>query len=217
MLSIVIPTADEVTNTFFQSYLLQLKALPNVEVICVDKSLAFSRAERLNIGFNRSLGDLILFHHPRSVVDLNGIQFLAAQENRKIWGGFTHRFDLEHPILNFTSWYSNYFRGRIRSIFYLDHCIFFHRSFFKELPAVEIFEDTLLSLQLKKIQRPVLLKFKSTTSSIRFVKNGIYRQVLRNQVSKIAFKLNISHSTINKFYEKNLNLNNDEPPRRPGE
>ncbi len=209
MLSIVIPTANEPENTFLAATLKNLSTLKNVEVICIEKSEAVSRAERLNLGFERAKGSMILFHHPRSVVEVEGIEYLIKHSQEKIWGAFTHQFDQRHPLLKFTSWYSNQVRGRGRKIFYLDHCIFFHRSLRQQaLPSIEIFEDTVLSNQLSKLQAPLLLPYKSTTSAIRFVKNGFLKQSVMNQILKAAYLLKFSDRIMNKIYEKNLNLNN---------
>ncbi|MBC7742013.1 MAG: hypothetical protein H7061_07445 [Bdellovibrionaceae bacterium] len=209
MLSVVIPTAHEPENSFLQATLKTLSKLNNVEVICVDKSEAVSRAERLNIGFERACGSMILFHHPRSTIEEEGLKHLISRSEEKIWGAFTHKFDQKHWLLKFTSWYSNKIRGLGRSIFYLDHCIFFHRSLRQSpLPAIEIFEDTVLSAQLRQLQPPILLPFISTTSAIRFTKNGLWKQAVMNQILKIAFTLNIPDQILSKIYEKNLNLNN---------
>lgn len=208
MLSVIIPTAHEAETDFFKNSVSSLSKFKNIEVICIDKSEAITRAERLNLGFEKSKGSMILFYHPRSFVDPKGIQYLIDHCDRIMWGAFTHQFDHNHPLLKFTSWYSNKVRGKLGGIFYLDHCIFFHRSLWKKtIPAVEIFEDTLLSRQLKELQRPILLPFASTTSALRFTKNGFWRQAVLNQIMKIGFHLNISHQTMNKIYENGLNLN----------
>ncbi len=209
MVSVILPTANERDNAFLKTTLENLARIEGIEVICIDKSAATSRAERLNIGFDRSRGSMILFHHPRSVLDVKGIEYLVQHCDDKIWGAFTHQFDLAHPLLKFTSWYSNKIRGQGRSIFYLDHCIFFHRSLRNEaLPPIEIFEDTVLSEQLRKQLPPILLPMKSTTSAIRFLKNGFFKQSLMNQLLKIAYTFKFSDRIMNKIYEKNLNLNN---------
>ncbi len=208
MLSVIIPTAYESETVLFQQAVDSLSKLKNVELICIDKSEAKTRAERLNLGFERAKGSMILFHHPRSFVDPKGIEYLVDHSDKVIWGAFTHQFDQRHFLLKFTSWYSNKIRGQGRSIFYLDHCIFFHRSLRKSpLPPVEIFEDTVLSTQLRNQQAPLLLPFKSTTSALRFTKNGIWRQAILNQIMKIGFYINASPQKMNKIYERGLNLN----------
>ncbi len=210
ILSIIIPTANEPGNYFLNQTLKNVQNLDRVEIICIEKSAAISRAERLNLGFHRAQGSMILFHHPRSLIDPAGIEYLRDHAHQTMWGAFTHKFDQNRTIYRFTSWYSNQIRGRIRHIFYLDHCVFFHRSLFlKDLPDIDIFEDTILSQELRKLKKPVLLPFFSETSSIRFVSNGILKQSVMNQILKIAFFIRLPYRFINKFYEKKLNLNND--------
>ncbi len=208
MLSVIIPTNSESETIQFQLAVTSLSKNKNVELICIDKSEAKTRAERLNLGFERAQGSMILFHHPRSFVDPQGIDYLIEHCDKVIWGAFTHRFDEAHFLLKFTSWYSNNIRGQGRGIFYLDHCIFFHRSLKKiPLPPVEIFEDTVLSAQLRDQQAPILLPFRSTTSALRFTKNGVWRQAMLNQIMKIGFYLKASPEQMNKIYERGLNLN----------
>ncbi len=208
MLSVIIPTAYESETVLFGQAVDCLAKYQNVELICVDKSEAKTRAERLNLGFERARGSMILFYHPRSFVDPKGIEYLIEHSEKILWGAFTHQFDHSHFLLKFTSWYSNKIRGQGRGIFYLDHCIFFHRSLRKKpIPPVEIFEDTVLSAQLRGQQSPILLPFKSTTSALRFTKNGIWRQAILNQIMKIGFYFNASPQLLNKIYERGLNLN----------
>lgn len=208
MLSVILPTAREIETSYFTETLRSLATFPEIEVICVAQSEAPTRAERLNLGFARSKGSMILFHHPRSLLDRQGVEFLIKQSEKKIWGGFTHQFDVTHPLLRFTSWYSNRMRAQGRGIIYLDHCIFFHRSLWLgPLAKVEIFEDTLLSQNLKIHSPPLILPFASTTSAIRFVKNGIFRQAIMNQILKLGFHFGIPHDTMNRIYERGLNLN----------
>lgn len=208
MLSVVIPTNNETENSFFIRTLESLSQFKEIEVICVDKSEASTRAERLNIGFQRATGSMILFHHPRSFLAPAGIQFLIENKDKKFWGGFTHKFDVSHPLLKFTSWYSNRIRGRSQGVVYLDHCIFFHRSLWTSpIPTIEIFEDTLLS-QIFNRQLPIIiLPFVSETSAIRFTKNGMWLQSFMNQILKIGFHLGVSHDKMNRIYERGLNLN----------
>lgn len=208
MLSVIIPTAGEIENIFFTKTLSMLAAFTEVEVICIDRASAKTRAERLNQGFAKAKGSMILFYHPRSLLDPKGIQYLVQNSEIVFWGAFTHAFDVIHPLLRFTSWYSNKIRGKINGIFYLDHCIFFHRTLWKEnLPAIEIFEDTVLSQILKNQIQPVLLPYLSTTSAVRFTKNGVWTQAFMNQVLKIGFHLHVPHAIMNRVYEKGLNLN----------
>lgn len=239
MLSIIIPTHNELKNKMIQTSFPSLSKLQqqnplNLEIIIVDshsddgtyelaknlnlKTLMHdtnSRAKRLNFGIKEAKGNLILLHHPRSLVSEEGIRALLKLEISKekfTWGAFIHEFDIKHPLLIFTSFYSNYIRGNLRNIFYLDHCIFADKELLEKInfvPEVDIFEDTLLSIELKKYSRATLLPYTSKTSAIRFTKNGILKQAILNQVMKFKYYFNFDHKTINQQYEKDLNLNSN--------
>ncbi|NCS94414.1 MAG: hypothetical protein GW761_11490 [Leptospira sp.] len=213
MLSIIIPCESESSDLLSESINSLSSISPeNYEIIIVKKTEADTRAKRLNIGFYRSIGDLILFHHPRSKLSLDGFKYLIEMSGSTSknfqWGGFTHRFDMDHPILRFTSWYSNRIRAKIRGILYLDHCIFFDRKLWVEdLPDMEIFEDTELSIRFLEFSKPTILSYESITSSIRFKKNGIFYQSLLNQILKLAYFFKCNPRFMNRVYERGLNLN----------
>ncbi len=230
-ISIVFPSFNEENNSFFWRGLKTCISNGNCEVILCDggstdqtlerasqylslkivKSKKSGRSQQLEEGFKQAEGDLVILHHPRSILELKAIQYLQDNAHRLSWGGFTHQFDNDHPILKFTSWYSNEIRSKRKGIVYLDHCLYFRRDLIKKdqvFPEVEIFEDTIISHNLKKqLGPPLILPFVSLTSSIRFQKNGILYQSLLNQILKLAFHLNLSHQTMSKIYEKGLELN----------
>jgi glycosyltransferase involved in cell wall biosynthesis len=231
MISIIVPTFNESKTDYLRPVLAQLTLLDDAEIFVIDGGSTdgtldllsgfkvnveilpkSSRAARLKAGIKKSSGKLILLHHPRSLISAVSISSFQnwAKDKHGFWGGFTHKFDLNHPLLKFTSWYSNVIRCDRKSILYLDHCIFFDREL-KDLaglmPDVEIFEDTELSKIFSGHSKPMRLSGLSTTSAIRFEKNGIYRQALMNQFLKIAYLLKASHKAMNRLYEKGLGLN----------
>ncbi len=231
MLSVVLPTFNESKSGYLLPILTNLNELTDTEIIVVDggstdQTLALlndfdvklitlensTRAARLNKGIDESRGEMILLHHPRSLLKVDCIMRLQAlvSECRPTWGGFTHRFDFNHPLLRFTSWYSNRIRFDLRGIVYLDHCLFFDGDLKEKgmrLPDIDIFEDTELSKQLRKFAKPLRLADEAQTSAIRFQKNGVYRQALMNQCLKLGYTLKIPAKTMNRLYEKGLGLN----------
>lgn len=212
MLSIIVPSEFDGENIYHIRLVENVKSLKDTELIFISRKEAVSRAERLNIGFHKSKGNIILLNHPRSLVEIKGLNYLASLSNRKDlspeWGGFIHKFSMKHPLLNYTSWYSNRVRANLSGILYLDHCIYFHRDLWiEDLPPIEIFEDTVLSRYFKKHSRPKILPFTSETSAIRFEKNGVFNQLWLNQFMKICFYLGIDHKKMNKLYEKKIKLN----------
>lgn len=229
MLSIVVPTLNESKTGYLAKILSAYQGLANIEVICVDggsvddtelliqKSYAKlistdigSRAGRLNAGIKQAKFDMVLLHHPRSLVDVEGIKSLANHTPEIRWGAFTHQFNISHPLLNFTSWYSNYVRGDSRGIYYLDHCVFAQKQLLFEiglLPEVDIFEDTELCLKLRQFAKGIRLPYISQTSAIRFQTQGVYQQAIKNQYLKWQYYFKRSDKSMNRDYEAGLELN----------
>jgi glycosyltransferase involved in cell wall biosynthesis len=228
--SVIYSIFNEEKNQFFWGSLSRYKNIKGIEIICVDggssdktikmlskyssikviESIEKKRSKRLNIGIQESMSDLVLLHHPRSIMDEKALEYLVKESLNLKWGGYTHQFDRKNIFFKFTSWYSNIIRFDLKNIIYLDHCIFVRKEFLFKigcLETIDIFEDTVLSLNLKKISKPKRLNFNVITSSIRFTKNGIIKQSLLNQFLKILFLLKFDNKKMNKEYEKNLNLN----------
>lgn len=229
MISVVIPSFNEENNPYFSK---TLESLQNYEVIVCDgnstdktreitdtfkaKFVADAgtyRADRINTGIKYATGDIVVLHHPRSFLEIGALDQLKAyvEGHPKVtWGVFTHQFDYKHPILKFTSFYSNWIRPKTQGIYYLDHCFFYIPARIDNppiLPSIPIFEDTELSRILLKSGRPIRLSKKSTTSALRFQKNGILKQGLLNQVMKAMYLLGYSKEKMDQIYEAGLKLN----------
>ncbi len=169
-----------------------------------------SRGSRLNAGIPLAESSLLLFHHPRSVLDPEGIDFLVDNSEELQWGAFHHQFDKDHWGLRFTSWYSNNIRGRVNGIYYLDHCLFAQKPLVLKagsFPEVDIFEDTVFCQRMNRVGFPQKLPFCSVTSAVRFSNNGFWKQSLLNQKLKWNFYFRKDHEEMNQEYEKELNLN----------
>ncbi|MBI5202885.1 MAG: glycosyl transferase, family 2 [Elusimicrobia bacterium] len=205
-LSVVLPVHSGGAD-WKERILARLAEVEGLEVICADESLGSSRGARLQAGIDAASGERILLHHPRSLLPADGLRWLA-QGGGAGWGGFTHAFDWDHPLLRFTSWYSNRVRASLKGIVYLDHCVYFDRKLLtRKIPPVEIFEDTELSKILRETGMPEIAPFVSTTSAIRFKTNGPWRQALLNQRMKLSYLLGASDRGMNAAYERGLGLN----------
>jgi hypothetical protein len=169
-----------------------------------------TRGQRFDLGLREATADAVIFVHPRTL--LTEAVIMKAQElpATHVWGAFTHSFDQAHPLLRFTSWWSNRVRGDLRGIFYLDHVLWARRSLLVEVggfPHAAIFEDTLLSKRLLRRGRPLRLQETTVTSALRFEKNGLARQIFLNQLAKLRFYLRMDPTEINQTYERGLGLN----------
>lgn len=235
ILSVVIPTLNETKTGYLPQILDQLAKYNDIEVIIADGGstdgtpdfaskytntrviniVSDSRASRINAGINAAKGFITLIHHPRTLLENGAIDYLLENHKDITWGGFTHIFDKNHPLLKFTSWYSNQIRGRWGKILYLDHCIFARTKFLKligPLPEVDIFEDTILCKYLaKSFGPPTRSNYLAQTSAIRFVQNGLIKQSAMNQFLKLGFHLGLDHKVMNRLYERKTRLNGHHP------
>lgn len=169
-----------------------------------------TRGQRFDQGLAQTDARDVIFVHPRTL--LTEAVILSAEQLplNSDWGAFTHSFDSQHPILRFTSWWSNHIRGDRRGIFYLDHVLWARREALLKVggfPHDAIFEDTLLCQRLLTSSLPLRLPETTVTSSLRFRKNGLVKQVLLNQIAKLQFYLRINTRNINQSYEQGLELN----------
>ncbi|MCB0413821.1 MAG: glycosyltransferase [Bdellovibrionales bacterium] len=232
-LSVIVPSYNEARNGLLYESLKSIRAnlKDRVEIILVDRESkdgtiqtlrAFcdqviitkknKRSDRLNIGIQKANAKYIFLHHPRNFVGEKGILEVFEHLRPKVWGGLTHKFhENNHILLKFTSWYSNFIRFDRKGIVYLDHCIFFDREMLSMpvIPSVDIFEDTLLSLKLRKQNHPIRIKHQSPTSPIRFETKGVWTQALLNQWLKVAFYFNLDKQKMNKIYENQMDLNSN--------
>lgn len=228
MLTAILSSFNEVHNEVFWDNLDLLKLQPNLQIIVIDggshdstfdrlKQMNLTllslpgthRADRYNWGLESAKGDLVLLVHPRTSLTHEALSFLLSLKWTKCWGAFRHSFDMQHPLLKFTSWYSNYVRGLMGGVFYLDHCLVLSADLKDQVrfPSVALFEDTYFSRNLRKIAWPKLLPHTLKTSAVRFRKNGLLWQSVLNQFLKILFLIGVSDQRMHRIYEKGLSLN----------
>lgn len=180
-----------------------------VIVVCERDLPGKTRGARFDHALRRARGEIVVLVHPRSILPKTAREELLYHRSSR-WGAFTHRFDQSHPILNFTSWWSNRVRGDIQDIFYLDHILWGERELLLRaggIPHAPVFEDTLLCEKLRGFCRPQRLPGVAITSSIRFQKNGILRQSLLNQKLKWEYLRGGDLEAMDREYEKGLHLN----------
>ncbi len=246
MISVVLPCFNEMRHGYLERILDNLNhQLGNKEIIAVVSdsndttekvireyanqnahlkiliSTAKNRAQRLNAGIKISSGEIILLHHPATLLPpVHALENIATALNvalngncgDRVWGGFSHSFDMEHWLLQFTSWYSNHVRVKQKGIVYLDHCIFAYKQSLETInyvPDLDIFEDTVLSEKLLELSIPILIDSQVITSARRFKERGIFKQALLNQMLKIYYYLGINPKYMNKLYEQKSKINVD--------
>jgi len=234
VISVVLPCLNEIRHGYLPKIIANLEAQQGPKELiavvspCQDETLdllkrslqirviettAKNRAQRLNIGIEASQGEVVLLHHPATLLPPENALTLiekAFQDPLVMWGGFRHQFDLDHWLLRYTSWYSNTIRPRWGRILYLDHCLAVRRSRLLEIggvPDMDIFEDTVLSQRLGKYGRPLVLPAAVITSGRRYRSRGIYQQAILNQMLKLMYHLRLDPRWMNRLYEQRTQIN----------
>jgi hypothetical protein len=205
---VITPGGDRTEETIHNAC-AQLEQTSIVKILLTD---AKNRAQRLNHGIAASTGEFVLLHHPATLLpEVNALGMIkTVRELQCLWGGFHHSFDLQHWLLDFTSWYSNHIRAKRRGIVYLDHCVFCDRQLLERIgnvPDMDIFEDTELSKRLCEVAMPSLASGCVTTSARRFRQRGVYKQALLNQMLKVGYQLGLDPQSMNKLYESKTAIN----------
>jgi hypothetical protein len=227
--SIVIPTFNELDSSTVNRNINEHGMWGDTEILVIEGGLEMTnqpilspalrlirspktnRAQRIKVGIRESKGTWVVVVHPRSFLSRNALSQVELACPTYLWGGWTHKFDDRHPILKWTSWYSNVVRARMRSIFYLDHCWFFKRnwilSYLDEFSEADLFEDTDICMKLRQKNSGGLLPGTVETSSVRFRRNGFFKHAIKNQYVKLRYLLGSDLSSLARYYEKRLNLN----------
>ena len=229
MISVILSTNNEIRNGYLEDMLEAISSQKSDhEIIVVDNGstdgtievvekytdkifslLESNRAQRLNLWLQKAEWDIILFHHSVAKIQWDSFATIEKVLRDNDWGWHTHSFDLENPILRFTSWYSNNMRWK-RGILYLDHCIFANKTLLDELggfPDMDIFEDTAFSEKMRKKSCPIIIDEKIVTSARRFTKRGIIKQSFLNQWLKLCYYAKLSDKKMNKSYEQDDGFN----------
>ncbi len=231
MISVILSTNNEIRNGYLEAILQSIENQDaNYEIIVVDNESSddtvkickkytdkiftlpsSNRAQRFNFWMEKASWDIVLFHH--AVTLMRDTSFWYIEDFIKawwVWWGFKHTFDHKHPLLRFTSWYSNNVRGK-RWILYSDHLIFGKKEAFESVwgfPNMDVFEETpLCAAMKKKYWKPQIIPYTVITSARRFVWRGMYKHALLNQYIKIGFHLGFSDRIMNKHYEKKQGFN----------
>ncbi|MDX2256044.1 MAG: glycosyltransferase [Pseudanabaenaceae cyanobacterium bins.39] len=202
----VVSECHDGTDALIASY---SDRFPHIRLL---RSNATNRAQRFNEGVMHSDSKYVLLHHPATLLPEGNILEIVRQTLGEShgWGALQHSFDLDHWLLRFTSWYSNYVRVQQKGIVYFDHCPFLRREIIEQagyVPDLDIFEDTVFSDRLCRIAKPVLADRKVITSARRFQQRGIYRHAMLNQWLKVCYHLHIDPRSLNRLYEQKVSIN----------
>lgn len=232
MISIILSTNNELRNNYLERIFQALENQDSTyEIIIVDNESTdgtielcrkytdkiyylpdSNRAQRFNHGMKQTQWEVVLFHHPVTIIPHNSLWYIQKYiDDGWIWWWYRHSFDHHHWLLKFTSWYSNNVRWWWSWILYADHIIFWNKKAFSSIwwfPNRDVVEETpLCKSMIKKYDKPIIIPYTVLTSARRFIARWIYTHALLNQYIKIGYYLWLSDKIMNKQYEKKDGFN----------
>ncbi len=222
MISVIIPTLNEQSRI---GRALACAAEPDVERIVVDAGSndgtpdaarrsgaervlqsAPGRARQLAAGCRAAKGDILLFLHADTRLEPGWSRAVrrALDEPRVAGGAFRLRFDaagagyrwLERAVA---------LRTRLGRLPYGDQALFVRRRVLDAaggIAPVPIFEDLDLVRAIRAHGQLALLEEPVWTSARRYERNGVCRQVARNNAALIAYFLKLDRERVARWYRR---------------
>ncbi len=161
------------------------------------------RSVQMNAGAAAASGDVLLFLHAdtRLPEDADRLVLDGLAQSGRTWGRFDVRFDAG-GLLSLVALMMNW-RSRATGIATGDQALFVTRAAFERsggFPAIALMEDLALSARLKRIDRPLALRARVTTSARRWRKHGTLRTVLLMWRLRLAFFLGADPAKLARQY-----------------
>lgn len=168
------------------------------------------RGYQLNSGAKISNGDVILFLHSDSIIELDSISKVKQSIlNGVVFGCFKLKFDNTTLLMRICALMSN-MRVKYRKIGFGDQGLFFRKDVFEKLSGfknIAIMEDYDISIRAKKSGYKITqINSQIITSSRRFYKNRSFIYALKvmliMQVLQYKFRRGEDLDIIKKIYQK---------------
>jgi rSAM/selenodomain-associated transferase 2 len=139
-------------------------------------SASRGRGSQMNKGAQAAKGEILLFLHVDSSIDLDSLEVIEKKisEDGIIGGGFTHSFSDPDAFLEVSSMIGNV-RVRLTSIFFGDFGIFVRKDVFDRIGGydeIDFLEDVEFCKRIKKEGRLEQIDRLIVTSSRRYDKIG---------------------------------------------
>lgn len=211
-ISIIIPVLNEAIN--IEQAVASTQPSTNVEVIVVDggsndhtveiaESLGVKvisaprgRAAQMNVGALAASGEILLFLHAdsRLSVEFDIMVRTALQQPGVMAGAFALRIDGQIWSLRLVEWGVNW-RSHFLQMPYGDQGIFLNKEIFYRIgkfPELVLMEDFELIRRLRRTGKITIIPVPILTSGRRWLKNGVFKTTLTNQLIIVAYLLGIS-------------------------
>jgi rSAM/selenodomain-associated transferase 2 len=220
-IAVVIPALDEADQI---AGAVVSAAGPDVDVIVVDGgsrdgtperarsagarvlNAQRGRARQLQIGFEASKSDVVLFLHADTRLPEGwGAAVAAALDDCETVGGaFRLKFDERDPRMRLVE-FSARLRIALLAFPFGDQALFVRRSVLAEIggiPDVPVMEDVDLVRAMKRRGRLALLPLTATTSARRYLEGGIGRVSLTHFLAFVGWALNIDRERLARWLRR---------------
>ncbi len=163
------------------------------------------RGRQLAVGASIATGDTLLFLHADTSLPsgFDDYIFRALDQPRVCAGAFRLLIDAEGRSFRLIERMVN-FRSRARQMPYGDQAIFVRADVFHQaggFPDLPIMEDYVLIRRLRRIGRIEIAPATVVTSARRWIKHGVWRTTVLNQVCIAAYRLGVSPARITRWRE----------------
>jgi len=167
------------------------------------------RAHQMNTGARAATGDILLFLHadtilPTSFQILVRTALIKTARATPIAGAFELRIAAPLPSLRLIESSVNW-RSRWLQMPYGDQAIFLKREVFDNVggfPDLPIMEDFELMRRLRRLGRIVIVAAPVLTSGRRWLRLGVWKTTLINQIAILAYLLGVSPLQIAHWYRR---------------
>lgn len=167
------------------------------------------RARQMNAGAKEALGDCLLFLHadsnlPKEVSQELGCAFAQGYK----WGRFDLQFIEQDWRMKLIAFFIN-MRSRLTSISTGDQALFIDSQLFQQAGGyadIPLMEDVelcrrLIAYEKTAYRKPYCSKLKVTTSSRRWLTNGVLKTVLQMWWFRFAYFIGVSPTTLAARYK----------------
>lgn len=222
-LSVIIPTYKEAAIIEKQINLVHNRAcMPDqVEIIVCDSNHTTpvkdprvtyvnsddrGRSLQMNLGASKAGGEILYFLHADTIPPIHFDKIISSFILKgKLAGCFRLKFDYQHPLLQFSSWFtrfkSSWFRGGDQSLF-IAKDLFYKLGGFDQ--SMGIMEDIDIIRRIKKENEFMVPNHYVITSARKYLTNGVYKLQFLFGILHLKYRLGCSQSYMQRFYKKHV-------------
>ena len=218
--SVIVPTLNEEEEiSSFLEYISSLE--PELQIVVADGgssdgtveiatplasviSAPRGRGAQMNAGAREASGDVLWFLHADTRPDAGSLQAMrGVLENPEVVGG-AFEYNLDHPgrFFRVTENVSNR-KNQACRLFFGDMGIFVRRTTFERMGGFReypLMEDMDLCKRLKEQGKIEIIPLRINTSVRRWLDEGILKNLVRNWVLQLLWKLGVSPHTLARWY-----------------